>query len=147
AQVAVATTRSSCGPGGAFVGLAGFGPLNQYHYPSYYVDQAGLALDHCNSVEAVHPFCAPPDFGPPEGRPFDAPPDVTTGNFWTEQFYFRGLASTPTPIGEALLVLAVEGVWDNATEAIIDGDQLVFSRIRVRIDIPNLPSNVGLYTV
>ncbi len=142
AETPISSTR--CGNG-----LRSFGPIGPFGYPSYYVDQNLFALDHCDEPLSVDPLCGNPDFGDPlgEGLPFGPIPDIASGNFWHEQFYFLGLADMVFAGGDALLVLAVEGVWDNAAEAIIDGDQLVFSRIRVRITLPNLPSSVGTYTV
>jgi len=144
AQAGSAVSSTRCGDG-----LKKFGPLNEFGYPGYYVDQANVPLDHCNETTDVDPLCGNPPFGDPlgGGLPFDAPPNIATGNFWGETFYYLGGADAPNPFGNSLLVLAVEGVWDNATEAIIDGDQLVFSRIRVRIDLPNDPAAAGTYVV
>src|SRR2546427_3418286 len=83
AQTTISSTR--CGDG-----LKSFGPLSQFGYPSYYVDQDMFALDHCDEPLSVDPLCGNPDFGQPEGLPFDAPPDVASGNFWAETFYTRG---------------------------------------------------------
>ncbi|TFH23794.1 MAG: hypothetical protein E4H03_05335 [Myxococcales bacterium] len=149
AQAQEAASSTGCGPGGAFEALASFGPFNEFNYPAYYVDQNGLALDLCDETIADDPLCGNPLFGDPlgGGLPFDAPPDIASGNFWAETFYFLATTDIAFAGGDALIVLAVEGVWDNATEAIIDGDQLVFSRIRHRISLPNLPSSAGTYTV
>ena len=48
-----------------------------------------------------------------------------------------------TASGQALLNLAIESVFGNATGAVVDGDQTVFSRLRVRVDTVS-PGN---YTV
>ncbi|MEE8572341.1 MAG: hypothetical protein V3T20_03685, partial [Gemmatimonadota bacterium] len=149
AQAQETVSSTGCGPGGAFEALTSFGPLNEFGYPGHYADQDGLALDLCDESTDVDPLCGNPPFGDPlgEGLPFDAPPDIPSGNFWGETFYFLATADFTFAGGDALMVLAIEGVWDNATEAIIDGDQLVFSRIRHRISLPNLPSSAGTYTV
>lgn len=136
------TLRLGCGPGGAFEAMASFGSLNEYGYPSYYADQNGVALDLCDETAAADPLCA----NPPLDDPL-SPPSIATGNFWGETFYFLATADMTFGGGDALLVLAVEGVMDNATEAIIDGDQLVFSRIRHRLTVPNDPSSAGTYTI
>jgi len=149
AQAEEAVSSTGCAPGGAFQGLASFGALNEHGYPSRYTDHNGVALELCDETTDIDPFCGNPPFGDPlgEGLPFDAPPDIPSGNFWHEVFYFLGGADMTFTGGDALIVLAVEGVFDNATEDIIDGDQLVFSRIRHRISLPNQPSSVGTYTV
>jgi cysteine-rich repeat protein len=142
AQAETSVTSTGCGDG-----LKSFGPLGPFGYPSYYVDQSMVGLDHCDEPLSVDPLCGNPDFGQPEGLPLGPVPDVAAGNFWAETFYTRADADVVFPGGDALLVLAVEGVWNNAAEAIIDGDQLVFSRIRVRVTLPNDPSSAGTYTV
>src|SRR5438128_11363758 len=82
AQSPVSSTR--CGDG-----LKSFGPLSQFGYPSYYVDQNNFGLDHCDEPLSVDPLCGNPDFGDPlgEGLPLGPVPDVAAGNFWLEQFY------------------------------------------------------------
>ncbi len=144
AQAETPISSTKCGDG-----LKSFGPIGPFGYPSYYVDQNMEALDHCDEPLSVDPLCGNPDFGDPggEGLPLGPIPDVASGNFWGEQFYTFDNATMEFPGGDALLTMRVEGVWDNATEAIIDGDQLVFSRIRVRLTVPNSPASVGIYTV
>jgi hypothetical protein len=122
----------------------GLATPDSFGFPPTYTDQTGrtleLGLDGTDPLLlaiAEVPFLADPT----------GPLDVAAGNFYGESFYFAGGANMAVPGGTALLVLAVEAVWDNATEAIVEGDQLVFSRIRVRVDVPDDPSSAGTYTV
>jgi hypothetical protein len=126
--------------------MASFGPLNEFGFPDTYTDQDGVGMVLATDItDPLLPAMAEavnlPD---PTG-----PLDVATGNFFGESFYWLGGTTMPTDgaNGQALLVMAVEAVWDNPLEAIIDGDQLVFSRIRIRIDVGDDPANAGTYTV
>jgi hypothetical protein len=124
--------------------LADFGPLSEHGFPTYYTDIDGLSceagLDGTDVLlTAIAEVPLLPD---PTGRL-----DVAAGNFYGEFFYWLGTTTMAVPGGNALCVMAVEGVFDNATEAIIDGDQLVFSRIRIRYDVTDDPANAGTYTV
>ncbi|MEO2136699.1 MAG: hypothetical protein ABGY28_04480, partial [bacterium] len=149
AQAQEPTAKTGCGDVGAFEALASFGPINEFGYPGYYVDQNNVGLDLCDETTDVDPFCGNPPFGDPlgEGLPLDEPANIANGNFWHETFYQLGNATMTFTGGDALLVLAVEGVWDNEAEAILDGDQLVFSRIRARVSVPNDPACAGTYTL
>ena len=137
AQAQTPTLQTKCDDG-----LASHGPISVFGFPDYYETQDGVLLDHCDQTTDVDAICGNPPFdGDPagEGLPVDLPPDVAIGNFWGESFYFLGIANTPS----CLLFLAIEAVWDNADEAIIDGDQLVFARIRIRCDL----TDPGTYLV
>ena len=108
-------------------GLKAFGPLNEFGFPAYYQDFQDLRLTHC--ADQNDPLCGipPEDF-------LVGPPNVAAGNFYHESFYWSAFATMTIPgRGDAELVLAVEGVFGNANEAIIDGDQTVFSRLRIRL--------------
>jgi len=121
--------------------------------PDNFVALKSLGLDLCDESTDVDPLCGNPPFGDPlgGGLPQDLPPEIANGNFWHETFYSLANTSmtwgTGADAGSALLVLAVEGVWDNEAEAIIDGDQLVFSRIRSRVDLPNDAACAGTYVI
>ena len=134
-----------------FVALKSFGPSNEFSFPAYYIDQNDLGLDLCDESTDVDALCGNPPFGAEGGLDQDAPPSIETGNFWHETFYSLANANmtwgTGADAGSALLVLAVEGVWDNEAEAIIPGDQLVFSRIRSRVSLPNDAACAGIYTI
>src|SRR5262245_25099801 len=112
AQAETPIVSTGCG----FTGLKSFGPTTgptaPFGYPAYYVDQNMVALDHCDEPLSVDPFCGNPDFGQPEGLPLGPVPDIASGNFWPEQFYMLGTTEMTFTGGDALLVLAVEGVFD-----------------------------------
>jgi hypothetical protein len=82
----------------------------------------------------------PCDYEPPL---FGAPPSFPS-NFGAEAIYWSAVAlgsytsSTPSPTGlpnSALLVLTLQGAGANAA-ALVDGTQAVFSRSRIRVDVP-----------
>ncbi len=156
AQAQEPTARAGCvvGDPDDYVALKSFSPeLNEFGYPAYYIDQNNLGLDLCDETTDIDPLCGNPPFGDPlgEGLPLDLAPAIDNGNFWHETFYSLANTNmtwgTGADSGNALLVLAVEGVWDNAAEAILDGDQLVFSRIRARVSLPNDAACAGTYTI
>ncbi len=132
--------------GSAVSQMASHGPVSadSFGFPETYTDQAGTTL--VQGVDITDPLLLAileaPNLPDPTG-----PLDVGTGNFFGEFFYWAGDTTIGTAGGDALLVMALEGVFDNAAEAIIEGDQLVFSRIRIRIDVGNDPANAGTYTV
>ena len=124
--------------------LAAHGPTTSYGYPDTYTDQAGLSLVH--GTDLKDPLLLAIDEVPFLLDP-DGPLDVAAGNFLGESFYWAGESSIPTAGGEALLVMAIEGVFGGPDEEILEGDQLVFSRIRIRVDVGNDPDNAGTYTI
>jgi len=120
--------------------FAAFGPPNQYNFPSYYEDGNGLRLKQC--VDVNDPLCLL-DPLPDPGQP----PSVATGNFWGESFYHRVLADINLPGGGiAQLVIALESIMFN-DPIIQDGDQIVFARLRFRLDTVNDPNTIGTYTI
>ena len=124
--------------GAAQAQLASSGPLNQFGYPESYTDSNGLTL-----VQGIDPN-DPNVLLDPLPNP-NQNPNVNNGNFWGEQFYWLCNADMETSGGSALLVLAIEGAWLN--EEVIPGDQIVFSRIRIRVDVANTPASAGTYRV
>ncbi|MGA9524780.1 MAG: choice-of-anchor D domain-containing protein, partial [Myxococcaceae bacterium] len=104
--------------------LTAVGPVNPATgFPVWYEDANGLRLELCTDTSG---FCleVPPDPTQPPSVP---------GNFPGEAFWWAADASMPTNgDGEALLVLALEAAF--TTEAPAAGEQIVFGRIRVRID-------------
>ncbi|MAB78868.1 MAG: hypothetical protein CMJ89_05875 [Planctomycetes bacterium] len=125
--------------GNAQGGLAAHGPLNDFGFPSYYEDHAGLRLDQC--IDQDDPLC-----GIPVADFLAGAPDVAAGNFFGESFYWLAVSTMNIPDrGDALLVLAVEAVWGNPTEAVQDGDQTVFSRLRIRLNGDGFEA--GLYSI
>ena len=63
-------------------------------------------------------------------------------NFPDESFWFDAGAFLPAP-ADGLLVLALEAAFTGATAPVFDGEQIVFGRLRYRIDVPG----PGTYTV
>ena len=107
------------------------GPTDpQNGYPLWYEDSTGLRLDLC--VDGP-PLCL-------EGLPDPTQPgvvaaDPANSNFPEEAFWWQGEASIDRPVGNrALLVLAREAAFGGADEGVRNGDQVSFSRVRIRID-------------
>ncbi len=108
-------------------------------FPSWYQDKTGITLDFCSPSPEEMPggFCLllPGDANAPEA--FDTNPGQM--NFFDEHFYFAATAGMDTtaidPVTgkavRALLVLAEEAAF--ATGAPAAGQQITFSRIRVRL--------------
>src|SRR5262249_23589866 len=120
-------------------GLAGFGPIgaSTFGYPKYYIDRDGLALGQC--LDPNNLLCGLPPLPNPA-----APPDIATGNFFDENLYTFVTADFALPTGgRAIAVFAVTATFGNAAGAVIPGDQVVFSRVRFRIDTPA----AGTYTI
>ena len=108
--------------------LASYGPVNQFAFPAYYVDQGGEALEMCFDIN--DPLCGA--IGPVPDP--NAPLDVATGNFLPEAPYSFVTADLTLPTGgRALLVLSVLGTFGNATGEVVDGTQTAFSRVRFRV--------------
>src|SRR5438093_3227995 len=116
--------------------LAGLGPIDPANgFPLYYQDSTALALAPC--LDAV---CAGPAFVTTLPNP--ALPVSFPGNFPVEFFYSRAIAKATVGTVNVIYKAAVEGTFLNGVVAA--GNQMVFSRIRVRID--GLQPG-GLYTV
>jgi PKD repeat protein len=107
-----------------------FGPPNEFGFPSYYEDFQGLRLSH--GVDQNDPFGIPPDV--PLVGPLVVANDPTQSNFFEESFYWLAIATLTIPNrGDAELILALEAVFGNADELVRNGDQTVFSRLRIRL--------------
>ena len=89
----------------------------------YYQDSTALALAPC--LDAV---CAGPGFALPDPNLPLSFPD----NFPVELFYSRAISKMTVGTVSALYVAALEGSFANGNVA-LPGDQVVFSRIRVRV--------------
>lgn len=107
--------------------LSAVGPTSQPtgNFPRYFADSSGQRLELCldQSGNCLAQF---PDPGAPPSLP---------DNFPDESFWFDGEANVPIPgpngtPGEALLIMATEAAFGTA---VADGDQIAFSRIRLRI--------------
>lgn len=107
------------------------GPVDpQNGYPLWYEDSTGLRLDLC--IDGP-PLCL--EGLPDPTRPGVVAADPANSNFPEEAFWWQGEASIDRPVGNrALLVLAREAAFGGADEAVRDGDQVSFSRVRIRID-------------
>jgi hypothetical protein len=105
-------------------------------FPLWFEDSNGLRLQLCldQSVEtAIGPArpCLTEEFFP--GAPISFP-----GNFGPEAFWWSAVAfdtfTSTVGGGDALLVLAQEAAF--ADGVTVDGDQVAFGRIRIRINVP-----------
>lgn len=113
------------------VELVAVGPRHPtFTFPLWYQDSAGTRL--CLGLDRLDPrlpaIGEPPK--PPPAAPF--PPD-----FPDEAFYWLAVAEVtiaggPAP-GRARLILGLEAAF-GGTGAVVDGQQIVFGRVRVRID-------------
>lgn len=113
-------------------GLERVGPTSPTNgFPTWYQDKTGLALEFCqplNQAELDGGWCLllPGDTTVPET--FPAP-------FADEHFFWAGDAAINSPSGfSARLVLGLEAAF--AVGPVINGDQVVFARIRVVFDAP-----------
>lgn len=124
-------------------GLERVGPPSPAHgFPGWYQDKTGLALEFCqplNQGELADGWCLllPGDTTVPESFP---------ASFADEHFFFAADAlltgsPPPGPI-DAGLVLGLEAAF--AQGPVIAGDQVVFARIRIRI---NALPETGDYTI
>ena len=114
------------------------GPVSPVNgFPEYVIDSEGNAVQICLDEVAVD--------GTPVACLFD-PPDPSNGfstqiGFGAEGFWWLAETSIDTPRLSALLVQAVEAAF--IAEVPIDGEQFPFTRLRIRIDLPE----PGIYTV
>jgi hypothetical protein len=114
-------------PAGAQVVGEAVGPINKATgFPKWYQDSRGLRLGLC--LEG--PLCLERLPNPRE-RAFVAA-KARNSNFPEEAFWWAGEASIDRPGGGALLVMAREAAFAN--EVPKRGDQMSFSRVRVRVD-------------
>jgi len=99
-------------------------------YPAWYQDTTGIALEFCspqNQSELGGGWCLL------LAGDLRATPEVFPTNFFDEHFYFAGTAVMSHQSGaHSLLVLAEEGAF--AVGPVVPGDQITFSRIRVKLD-------------
>jgi hypothetical protein len=111
-------------PAGAEVpelaGLKAHGPIADHGFPTWYEDKAGLRLEPC--LDGDDPLCG--FAGEFTGQA--SFPD----NFPNEIFYSLVGSELETPTVEGTLGLQMEGAWAN--EAVVDGDQVTFGRVRIR---------------
>ncbi|MFL5398107.1 MAG: hypothetical protein ACJ79P_09440, partial [Myxococcales bacterium] len=97
-------------------------------FPAWYQDKTGVAIEFCapiNQAEADSGHCnlVAGDAIAPESFPT---------NFFDEHFYFVASADlAPANGGRALIVLALESAF---VTNVVQGDQVMFARIRIRLD-------------
>jgi hypothetical protein len=103
--------------------LAQVGPLDPTNgYPMWIEDGNGLQLEIC-SDEALCAFL----------RPDVLAPLSFPGNFPEELFYYTADALMPTTgVNTAQMIIALEGAFANGP--VVPGDQIMFARLRMRID-------------
>jgi hypothetical protein len=115
-------------------GLTAVGPTNATTgFPDWYLDANGVKLGLCN--DPADPLCVT--------TPVIAGNAVSTqSGFGAEAFYWIGTSKINFPNGgQALLTMGLESAYANGDPA--PGDQMVFTRVRLRIDAPT----AGDYTV
>lgn len=122
--------------GAAPVGAAldAVGPVTGPHgFPMYYMDSNDLSLELCLGDESLltDGWCFFDTFDPA-----DPPADETLGVFG-EVFWWLGEAQAEPLVegGRALLVLGLEGTF-GGDESVVNGGQISFGRVRVRVDVP-----------
>jgi len=137
----------------AFAQLNRTGPVGSLGYPDWYQDKTGLTLEFCDNktqAELEGGWCVllPPDIpaGAPESR---------TGspvNFADEHFYYllstgANAVGIPGQTGQTtrvLLVAAIEAAFGGGP--VKAGDEMVFARLRVRIDPAPYSGTYTVYT-
>jgi hypothetical protein len=114
--------------------LTKVGPIHEDNgYPVWYKDSRGKRLELC--LDGSNPLCG---FAAGEFDPANPLFSLKNGNFPEEAFYqLAGAAITMPSGGDAVATFALEAAWAN--EIVQDGDQIVFGRVRFRIDdlVPN----------
>jgi len=131
--VAVALTLAATS---AVMGAARVGPIDPSNgYPLFYEDDNGLRLDLCTDL--TNCFFLPPDPGLPASFPDNWPDEAF---YWAAESIMQEAATG----ANAILVMAREAAFFNGP--VVDGDQVVFSRVRFFID--GAPQMVGnTYTI
>jgi hypothetical protein len=126
--------------------LARVGPVGPSGYPNWYQDRTGLTMEFCQNLSQAElngGWCRLLPPVPPTA------PEVFPGNFADEHFYWAAdsgarrvpiVGSTQTAVVQ--LIAGLEGAF--ATGPVINGDQMVFARVRIKI-VP-VPFD-GTYTV
>lgn len=139
------------GAGNALAELARVGPIDRANgYPLWYQDKSGLTLDFCQNqsqAELEGGWCVllPPDVPSPSG------PEIFPNNFAEEHFYWLANAGdrrAPIPNSNqttvAQIVIALEGAFGGGP--VVPGDQMVFARLRLRLNPVPFDGNYTFYT-
>jgi len=118
------------------IGTPRVGPIDPSNgYPMFYEDANGVRLDLCTDL--ANCFFEVPNPGLPASFP---------DNWPDEAFYWaaESIMSDATTGAKAIIVMAREAAFFN--DAVVDGDQIVFSRTRFYID--GAPQMIGnTYTI
>ncbi|VXB16224.1 PKD domain-containing protein [Nocardioides sp. AX2bis] len=100
------------------------GPTAEHGFPAWYRDSNGVRLEACTTLD--DPLCSTlPDEVPDPGSPVSFP-----DNFPGEFFYQLAGAEVTGNGVDMSIGMDLEGAW--AAEEVVDGDQMVFGRIRIR---------------
>ncbi len=104
--------------------LVQVGPIAEHGFPAWYRDSNGVRLEACTTLD--DPLCSTlPDEVPDPDAPVSYP-----ANFPGEFFYQLAGAELAGPGVDLTIGMDLEGAW--AAEEVIEGDQMVFGRVRVR---------------
>ncbi|GLY97620.1 hypothetical protein [Actinoplanes sp. NBRC 103695] len=108
--------------------LVQVGPTAEHGFPAWYRDSNNVRLEACVSDDPLCPVLL--DEVPDPDAPISYP-----DNFPGEFFYqLAGSTVTLTNGVNATIGMDLEGAW--AREEVIDGDQMVFGRVRIRFAAP-----------
>jgi hypothetical protein len=123
---AVLGTAVVAGPAQA-AGIGQHGPLDPAfgNYPAWYQDDIGQRLEPCLDG----PQCLATLERPKPDAPVEFP-----NNFPGEMFWFNASATIGDPVApDAELVMAQEGAFGGDSEGVVDGEQVGFGRLRIRV--------------
>lgn len=124
--------------------LAAVGPVGAYGYPVWYEDSTGLRLEQCLDLDEQ--LCDPAFLvgeGVDPAQPLAIGDTAAESNWPLESFYFLGESGGDNTVGAggSRLVLGLEATFAN--ELPKNPDQVVFGRLRIRVDTPT----AGTYTI
>lgn len=130
--------------------LARVGPINPANgFPAWYQDKTGLALDFCDNqsqAELNGGWC----FLLPVNVPNGTAPETFPNNFALEHFYWAANSgirkvAVGTQTVVVMLVAGLEGSFINNISP-IPGDQIVFARVRIKINPVPYDGDYTVYT-
>src|SRR3954454_14114687 len=106
--------------------LTQVGPLAEHGFPAWYKDSNGVRLEACVTLD--DPLCpALADTVPHPDQPVSYP-----DNF-PDEFFYQLAGATVTDAADGIdlsIGMDLEGAW--AAGEVVEGDQMVFGRIRIR---------------
>ena len=132
--IVVIATGLNIAPASAELFKIGIEKPETGNFPAWYEDSTGLRLDLClaASIDRINPpnYCLtePPD---QTKLPYVDAFDPAASNFPDEAFWWTAEAEVTNNTGRAILVLATEAAFSNGE--VVDGDQIVFNRTRIRV--------------